>query len=379
MKPEEKILIVREKLLSMYVERERVIDSVLASLLSGEPAVLVGPPGTAKTGIIESLSRLVRARYFYYLLTRFTEPDEILGPIDIEALRRGVYKRIVRGRLPDSEIVFLDEVFKASSAIRNVLLDIIMYRRVMVGGEYVRIPMLTLYTACNEVSRDSEDAGFYDRLTIRVFHEFVSMNSWRQLIEVGVKLLNLDSNGLEPIMDSSEVKMLQGKAYRLALEASGDKSLVNKYLEVLSELQSKGVVLTDRRKVKTLLVAAGFSVLFNEDRVTPDSLADAILVVAPSSREDVQVVEEVLTRAGLHSYVYNLRRLQTIAAELRNLRERLESMPCPANARALEKTLSVAKALVDRARGSIRLKPYVGDVVREIEESEKALEKRSVL
>ncbi len=71
-----KILLVREKLLNMYVERERVIDSVLASLVAGEPALLVGPPGTAKTAVIESLSRLIRAKYFYYLLTRFTEPDE---------------------------------------------------------------------------------------------------------------------------------------------------------------------------------------------------------------------------------------------------------------------------------------------------------------
>ncbi len=304
---------------------------------------------------------------------------KILGPIDIEALRRGVYKRVVKGRLPDSEIVFLDEVFKSSSAIRNVLLDIIMYRRVMIGGDYVKIPMLTLYTACNEVSRDAEDAGFYDRLTIRVFHEFVSMNSWRQLIERGIELLKLDSGGLKPIMTSGGVRILQEKAYEKALKASRDGGLINKYLEVLSELQSRGVVLTDRRKVKTLLVAAGLSVLFDEDRVTPDSLADAILVVAPSCREDVQVVEEVLTRAGLQSYTYNLRRLQTITAELRNLRDRLERMPCPANARALEKTLAAAKALVDRAGSSVRLKPYVSNVVREIEESMKTLEKRSVI
>ncbi|SRR5579875_737633 len=117
---------LRDRLLNLFVQKEQEVTAALATLLSGEPCIFVGPPGTAKTMMIETLAKSISASYFYYLLTRFTEPDEIIGPLDISKLREGVYERIIKNKLPDSDIVFLDEIFKASSAIRNILLDIIL-------------------------------------------------------------------------------------------------------------------------------------------------------------------------------------------------------------------------------------------------------------
>jgi len=160
---------IKSQLNSLFVGRENEITAVLAGLVSGEPTILVGEPGTAKTALIETLSKLINTKYFYYLLTRFTEPDELLGPLDVNALREGRYVRIVKNRLPEAEIVFLDEIFKASSAVRNILLDIILNKRYLNGGEYHKLPMLALYTASNEISTDEEDQAFYDRLVIRAF------------------------------------------------------------------------------------------------------------------------------------------------------------------------------------------------------------------
>src|SRR4029077_14804869 len=102
-----------------FLGKDEIIRLLLVATIAGEHAVLVGPPGTAKSALIRTFARLMQARYFEYLLTRFTEPNEIFGPVDISAFRAGRYERRTEGMLPEAEIVFLDEVFKSNSAILN--------------------------------------------------------------------------------------------------------------------------------------------------------------------------------------------------------------------------------------------------------------------
>jgi len=371
----DRLCIVRESLLELFVEKEEAIDAIIVGLLSGEPVLLVGPPGTAKTQMIEALGRLIDARYFYYLLTRFTEPDEILGPLDINALREGVYRRITANRLPEAEIVFLDEIFKASSAIRNVLLDIVLYKRVLNGTEYINIPMLAFYSASNEVSADSEDAGFYDRLTIRSFGRNVSLDRWSELLQRGLKLLELDS--IPPIMNAGEVKKLQRKVYERTTGLSEKKQVINKFIEVLMELRQRGINLSDRRKIKTLHVASAFSVMHLEEHVTLDSLADAIRVTAPSTEDDMERVEEAIIRAGLSSYSYRIRQLQTLIAELRNVCR----IAATEGGSSVEQATQAITAIVNKAKTLLRasgenprLKPYARQLEREIARATRILE-----
>src|SRR2546426_5897489 len=102
-----------------FLDKQEIIRLLIVSAVAGEHLVLVGPPGTAKSALIRMFARLIDARYFEYLLTRFTEPNELFGPVDIAAFRQGAYKRRTEGMLPEAEIVFLDEVFKSNSAILN--------------------------------------------------------------------------------------------------------------------------------------------------------------------------------------------------------------------------------------------------------------------
>src|SRR5215813_11654961 len=113
---------------SRFLGKDEVIRLLLISVVAGEHAVLVGPPGTAKSALVRTFARLLDASYFEYLLTRFTEPNEIFGPVDIAAFRAGRYARRTEGMLPDAEIVFLDEVFKSNSAILNALLTLLNER-----------------------------------------------------------------------------------------------------------------------------------------------------------------------------------------------------------------------------------------------------------
>src|SRR5256885_7172574 len=133
-----------------FLGKDEVIRLLLIATVAGEHAVLIGPPGTAKSALIRTFAKLLQARYFEYLLTRFTEPNEIFGPVDIAAFREGRYVRRTEGMLPDSEIVFLDEVFKSNSAILNALLTLLNERRYTSGGQVLRCPMLSCFGASDE-------------------------------------------------------------------------------------------------------------------------------------------------------------------------------------------------------------------------------------
>src|SRR5688500_8562124 len=134
-----------------FLDKQEMIRLLLVSVVAGEHMVIVGPPGTAKSAIVRMFARLVDARYFDYLLTRFTEPNELFGPVDIRAFREGTYTRRVTGMLPEAEIVFLDEIFKSNSAILNALLTVLNERRFSNGANVLKVPLLSLFGASNEV------------------------------------------------------------------------------------------------------------------------------------------------------------------------------------------------------------------------------------
>ena len=142
-----------------YLDKGELIRLLLITLVAGEHMLIVGPPGTAKSALVRHLARLIDARYFEYLLTRFSEPNEIFGPIDIKAFREGTYQRRVEAMLPDAEIVFLDEIFKSNSAILNALLSILNERRFFTGAASIKVPLSSLFGATNEVPNDEALGG----------------------------------------------------------------------------------------------------------------------------------------------------------------------------------------------------------------------------
>ena len=142
-----------------FVDKQPLIDLMLVAAVAQEPLLLVGPPGTAKSDLVikfKDALGLEGADYFEYLLTRFTEPSEVLGPIDINELRSGRYIRRERGKLPTARLVFLDEIFKASSAILNALLTVINERKFYQDGVPVPVRLKILFAAARAAKAPEE-------------------------------------------------------------------------------------------------------------------------------------------------------------------------------------------------------------------------------
>ncbi len=167
------------------VERDTALRLCLLAALASEHVLLIGPPGTAKSELARRLHLAFRdARYFERLLTRFTVPEELFGPLSIAALEQDRYERQTDGFLPTASIAFIDEVFKANSAILNALLTLLNEREFDNGAGRIAVPLISVVGASNEVPQDEVVAAFYDRFLVRIPLGAVSPGAFSALAEL---------------------------------------------------------------------------------------------------------------------------------------------------------------------------------------------------
>jgi len=321
-----------KKLVEPFTGREEEGRVIVLTLLSREHAVLIGEPGTAKSAMIRRVSELLNARFFSYLLTRFTEPSELFGPIDIKALEEGRYVRITSGKLPTAEIAFLDEIFKANSAILNALNSLLQERVLYDGYSEIVVPLWSLFGASNEVPDEAELQAFYDRFLLRHFVRPVPENLWRELldkawnIERGMYYGNLGR--VEPVADMKELRKLHEVVLDVDLEP-----VKHRLTKLFAAFESRGIHTSDRRKGKALKVIAANAVLEGRTRAAEQDLL-VLKYVVPRDADELEKVNTILSEELKTPYRY-MRELNEIKTNLQELLNYVASLQ-PVESRYVE-------------------------------------------
>lgn len=275
----------------LFARRDAAVDLLRLALVTREHCLLLGPPGTGKSELVARFADGVNARRFDYLLTRFTEPSELFGPIDIERFQGGTYVVNTAGMLPEAEIAFLDEVFQASSAILNTLLSVVHERIFHNGAQRTQVPLIALFGASNQLPDDPTLRAFSDRFVLRLEMTPVADEHLGDLLERGWAL---EQRRLAAAADDTAALLAPEQLGALHRELAAVKlgPLQTQYQELARQLRAEGVELSDRRLVKGLKLIRGAALLEGRDQATPADLWP--LLHCWNAPEDRAVLAEVI-------------------------------------------------------------------------------------
>ena len=291
---QEKIVKIGEELNSMFVEREEVIDCLLCSLISQQPALLLGNPGTAKSQMVQELcSRIENGRYFNYMLNKTTDPSELFGPFSIKGMENDEFKRITTGRLPEAHVAFIDECYKSNSSCLNMLLTLMNEKIYYNNGKAVKSDLITLIGASNEGPEDSSLDALHDRFIFRINVEYIKdvgnrNKMYNNFINTRKGFSSLAS---KTTITLDEIKLLNEKSKT----AKVDKQVVDTFIRLISSLDREGIHMSDRRQNECFKILQSVAVMNGRDFVTLDDfnyLTNAIW----TNESDVEIIRTQINK-----------------------------------------------------------------------------------
>ncbi|QDU88429.1 ATPase RavA [Pirellulimonas nuda] len=248
---------VLEPLKQRFVGKDEIVDLMGLCLAARENLFMLGPPGTAKSALVQSLARQIDGKVFDYLLTRFTEPNEIFGPFDIRKLRDGELETNTTGMLPEADFVFLDELLNANSAILNSLLLVLNERVFRRGRETRALPTLMVVGASNHLPEDEALGALFDRFLIRVACNNVPDANLTEVLAAGWRLDDPhEASGQRAGVSADHLRGLHRLIPRVGFDA-----LRGKYVELVLRLRGAGIGISDRRAVKLQRLVAASALL----------------------------------------------------------------------------------------------------------------------
>jgi len=279
----EKLIRIREELGSVFFERDDVLEGSLISLLTSNHLLLIGPPGTAKSLLANELcKRISGGFYFQWLLTKFSTPEEIFGAISLKGLENDEYRRVTERKLPEAHVVFLDEVFKANSSILNALLTVMNERIFHNGKEIIKIPLMCLFGASNELPSEEDDLdALYDRFLLRYLVDYIE-EDFRFL-----KMLQTDVAEPSTFLTIDEVNELQSLVDDVVLPPK----ILKLIARVRNELIKKSLILSDRRYKQVIKVLKAKALLSGRSQVDEADMDifQHVLWKEPSEKNEIKM------------------------------------------------------------------------------------------
>jgi MoxR-like ATPase len=253
---------LRKELVSKFPERSAVIDGSLCAVLAGEHVLFIGPPGTAKSALVRAIATAFTGTYFERLVTKFSAPEELFGPISLKALEQDKFTRLTTGKLPEAEFAFVDEIFKANSAILNSLLAVVNERIFHNDGKPQSVPLVTMFGASNELPEGKELEALFDRFLLRFeVNYLLRPNHVKAVLTAAEPVVSMQ-------LDMKTLKAAQADVAKVKIT----DATVDALITIRDGLKAEGVIASDRRWKKSLKLTQAAAWLVGEKQTTPEDL-----------------------------------------------------------------------------------------------------------
>jgi MoxR-like ATPase len=336
------------------VERDREIEIVLTALIANEHVLLVGSPGRGKSLLLDGVADFLgipSGEKFNYLLTKFTDPSEIFGPIDVPALKIGEAKRVYQGYLPTAQLAFLDEIFKSSSAILNTMLKVLNERTFKYGLQEFKTPLRQVMCASNEYPDEREELGaLWDRLLFRHFVEGVSTDGRRQLFKKA-----LANDDCKPVFTSRLTGAELDQAHKAAKAIAWTDDAKRAMWTISEELEKAKILPSERRLMKSFTAVRSFAYLHGATQVEPEHLDILECVLWETPGDQQQKASQIIGKIA-----NPLRgQLAGLWNQARSVVQQLENDP----AGRVEKLSNIENEL--RTKKDVQLKVKVAEYIKD--------------
>jgi MoxR-like ATPase len=350
---QEKFVATRKELSAALIERDDEVDLALTALIAQEHLLLVGLPGCAKSLLLDSILSWMNGRRFSILLTKFSVPEEVFGAISLTALKEDRYRRVTTGKLPEAEAAFIDELWKASSAILNSLLKILNERVFENDGELTKVPLKLCVAASNEwpaPESSKELAALMDRFLFR--------KSVRPILSAAGRQRLLWHRDHTPKLSTSITPAEIDQAHQDALRLPWTDQSKEMLETILRELAREGIQPGDRRQFKSVAAAQAFAYLCGGDRVEPEHLEVLAHCLWDDPVEQPEKVAQVVARianpTGMRINQLLLEAEQVLAAT--DARQLSQAATATAKLQEIDRQLGSLKGdgRLERARNYLR-------------------------
>ncbi len=275
---------LHDQLASETVEREREIHGALLALVTGTHVFYYGPPGLAKSYLVDRLVlRVEGLNHQHLLLNNFTSLNEMFGALDIQALKSGHNVRKTELHLPWAHTAFYDEIWKCNDSALNALLAALNERRYAQDGQWLPMPLSTMFCASNELPANESLTAIYDRIPQR--YELSSIQ------EPGNFITMLQTNvedEVDPVLSWDEIS----RAIKEVKAIGFDPKVHDLMAEIRRDLFKKEIQPSDRRFKQSLRILQGEAWLDGCDVVAPEHLGVLVNVLwdQPTQQHEVQTV-----------------------------------------------------------------------------------------